>query len=235
MPISPSSTWKFRGFLFVNNNMEGIYTLNDFSINKLYESMINSPYNNTEEFYNMNIFSKRKIIKEKYEKILPIIIKSKHKYINPYIVNWEKIMNENEFNLFQCFRVNNIPMYPQYPVLNYWLDFANPYFKVGIEADSNTYHKIENDIIRDIELKKLGWTIYHIPSSLSFCNISIDTSLLSKEENENEYYEQWYLYLNNTTEGVLNCIAKQITGYHYFIPYEFNSICKRISELYKLI
>lgn len=56
--------------------------------------------------------------------------------------------------------------YPQYPVGRYFIDFANPKAKVGIECDGAEYHKDKaKDAARDAELSALGWTIYRISGS----------------------------------------------------------------------
>ena len=54
-------------------------------------------------------------------------------------------------------------LYPQYPVGNLFVDFANPVAKVAIECDGAAYHiNKQKDAIRDEFLSRLGWTVYRI-------------------------------------------------------------------------
>lgn len=58
----------------------------------------------------------------------------------------------------------NAVMYPQYPVNNCFLDFANPVAQVAIECDGAAYHTDhEKDMLRDKALRLLGWTVYRMP------------------------------------------------------------------------
>lgn len=210
-----------------------VKSINDFTIEELMDAMINSPYRFDESFHEMDVFGKREYIREKYKKLDKYIFQNKSCYVNPYIVPWDSVLNENERNLFGCFRCSGLPMYPQYPVGKYWVDFGNPYYKVAIEADGKAFHDIEKDKVRDLELKKLGWKVYHISGSLSFSQRSVDTSSLN--EYDEDYYEKWTEYLTLTLEGVLNCIGRAITGYHYFIPDEFEHIVGDVTRKHLLI
>jgi very-short-patch-repair endonuclease len=46
----------------------------------------------------------------------------------------------------------------QHPVGEYFLDYACPSLKFGIEVDG-PWHDMESDARRDAELKKTGWTV----------------------------------------------------------------------------
>lgn len=54
-------------------------------------------------------------------------------------------------------------LYPQYPVLDFFVDFANPKAKVAIECDGAAYHTDkEKDAARDMRLRAIGWMVYRI-------------------------------------------------------------------------
>jgi len=54
-------------------------------------------------------------------------------------------------------------LYPQYPVLDFFVDFANPKAKVAIECDGAAFHMDKaKDAARDKRLTDLGWTVYRI-------------------------------------------------------------------------
>lgn len=83
-----------------------------------------------------------------------------------YIVDWTQLFSPIEQDAWNSIRAKGkIVLYPQYPVLGYFLDFGNPYLKIGLELDGKNYHNKEKDKRRDKELKQLGWTIYRITGS----------------------------------------------------------------------
>lgn len=64
-------------------------------------------------------------------------------------------------------------LWPQYPVMNFFVDFANPVAKVAIECDGAAYHTDKaKDDARDKRLTDAGWTVYRI--SGKHCRIEAD-------------------------------------------------------------
>lgn len=63
--------------------------------------------------------------------------------------------------------------YPQYPVFNFFVDFANPVAKVAIECDGAAFHLDKaKDAERDKRLTDAGWTVYRI--SGKHCRLECD-------------------------------------------------------------
>jgi len=83
-------------------------------------------------------------------------------YKLPWTREWDREVGRNEFGLWRSIRPGNIVMYPQYPVLNYFMDFGNPCLKIAIEADSKAWHTREKDMKRDQELHAIGWRTYRL-------------------------------------------------------------------------
>jgi hypothetical protein len=65
--------------------------------------------------------------------------------------------------LWHDIRACNAVMYPQFPVLDYFVDFANPVAKVVIECDGAEFHDEAKDAVRDRNLLIDGWTVYRFP------------------------------------------------------------------------
>lgn len=96
------------------------------------------------------------------------IIQHHEKYplrlMDAYPFDWNYIMNEIEQIAWSTMRVKgNMPLYPQFPALQYYLDFANPILKIAVEIDGLEFHERDKDRDRDLELKKQGWRIFRIP------------------------------------------------------------------------
>ena len=83
---------------------------------------------------------------------------------------WEEermiFMTPIEQWLWHDIRACDAVLYPQYPVLNFFVDFANPVAKVAIECDGKAYHQDKaKDAARDKRLTDAGWTVYRITGS----------------------------------------------------------------------
>lgn len=107
-------------------------------------------------------------IRRHYAKASVFINKSKKNVwaIDPYAWNGLVYMTPIESALWCDIRQSDTVLYPQYPVLNFFVDFANPVAKVAVECDGRHYHiDKEKDAARDARLTELGWTVYRIPGS----------------------------------------------------------------------
>jgi len=80
--------------------------------------------------------------------------------------SWDPLVNMTpiEGYLWEDIRDANVVMYPQWPALGVFLDFANPAAMVAIECDGHAYYLDKaRDAARDAKLSASGWTIYRIP------------------------------------------------------------------------
>ena len=94
-----------------------------------------------------------------------------------------KFMSPIERNVWSDIRTCWIKMYPQYPVLWFFLDFWDPENKIGIEVDGKEFHlDKEKDAERQNKIEKLWWTIYRIKWYATFKNIFKDENDLFNEE-----------------------------------------------------
>ncbi len=114
-----------------------------------------------------NSFVRRQIMAEAYKILLPKIIERAENsltlWVYPYFLEWDRFSTPIEAEAWQCIRGRRVVFYPEFPVLNYFIDFANPYLKVGVELDGKEFHNAEYDRQRDKQLYDEGWTIYRIP------------------------------------------------------------------------
>lgn len=162
-------------------------------------------------------------IREHYKHLTPYILEISEgraaNWVTPYtdLVDWLKIFTPIEFDAWQAIRCNGkCPLYPQYPVSNYFLDFGNPYLKIGVECDGAEFHldkKKDND--RDYELKLLGWKIYRISGSDCWkrpSNYFYDLQY-QPEENRWEILSEYY---ENTLEGLINALAIIHCNYKWY-------------------
>ena len=88
-------------------------------------------------------------------------------YQYPYkFEHWFENMTPIEHNVWNSIRFLGLPFYGQFPAGKYYLDFADPFKKIGIEVDGkihNTPESLKRDKRRQEELEKEGWKIIRIP------------------------------------------------------------------------
>jgi hypothetical protein len=124
---------------------------------------------------------------------------------DPYLFDWVSIFTPIESSVWSDIRGNGLDFYPQFPVLNYFADFANPFHKIAIECDGKDFHDEAKDAKRDAVFDFGGWMVFRIPGSE--CNRIIDPRPLSlpKQEQDPEAIKDWLL---NTSEGLVWAIAR---------------------------
>lgn len=65
--------------------------------------------------------------------------------------------------LWHDIRAESLVLYPQYPVGRFFVDFANPVWKVAIECDGARWHTdVARDASRQAEIESMGWAVYRI-------------------------------------------------------------------------
>jgi very-short-patch-repair endonuclease len=145
-------------------------------------------------------------IKDHYEYLLPFIIKASERDIKKWAsfdpMPLLAMMSPIEKQTWYALKfIGHAPMYPQYPVGKYFVDFGNPIVKVAIECDGKEFHQDKKkDQERDEQLKDLGWTIYRITGS------EINGELIDlDEDNYRKYFER-------TIEGLIEASAMHHFG-----------------------
>lgn len=156
-------------------------------------------------------FGRHQAIRSFYEKNEDLIFKAGYdRWAFSYPIDWNLLLNPIEMEAWCAIRsIGMVILYPQYPAGKYMLDFGNPVNKIGLEIDGKKYHDKEKDLIRDTELKSMGWKIYRITGKemyfvdSAFYN-SYDNYNLTEDEIEKIY--RWH-YLH-TGEGVIESIRE---------------------------
>lgn len=132
---------------------------------------------------------------------------------DPYLMDWE--FTPIEYSVWQDIRCAGLPFFPQMPVLNYFLDFGNPFLKIGIECDGKQWHDKERDAIRDARLSAEGWEIYRIPGHECKRTVSVEDF---GDQSERPSAGELSRYYMDTSEGLIDAIKFQYFGGD--IPYD---------------
>lgn len=145
---------------------------------------------------------------------------------DPYALDFVPDATPIEHQTWVAIRSYALPFYPQIPVLNYFIDFANPFLKIAIECDGKQWHDKEKDAKRDARLQNIGWTVYRIPGHE--CNRVMaepwekfhemaESGDDVTDEFRYQYSEEWFM---NTSDGVVLAIGmehfrKELSGEWY--------------------
>lgn len=157
------------------------------------------------------------------------------RWYTSYPIDWSLIQTPVEQDAWISIRrKGQIVLYPQYPVLNYHVDFGNPFFKIALEIDGKDYHKDkQKDHLRDQELKANGWTVFRVTGSEMWRNDYKDFNDIDREEWRDEYYREISDWIMKTGDGVIEAIRQ-----FYFLKsidriadYSLLSLCE--SSLYE--
>jgi very-short-patch-repair endonuclease len=181
--------------------------------------MTNNPLG-LEEFYGRNDHEPTiENISIYYEKFRERIIEYGHRrplsYMWDYPFDWHKILTPIEYDAWQIIRsLGYVVLYPQYPVLNYRADFANPNKKIILECDGKAYHDKARDTQRDIKLFRAGWKVFRVTGSELYRNIEIKWDDYTGECD----YDSLQDHYLNTAEGVIKAIRSV-----YFTKYSFDA------------
>ncbi len=131
------------------------------------------------------------------------------RWVDPYWgVDWFEYFSPIEQDTWNVIRsFGKAPLYPQYPVGNYFLDFGNPKVRVGLECDGKQWHKDKaKDYYRDANIfnESGEWHIYRTSGSECY-------AVTEKYDDRHEYEDDDFLIIlysfYKTMEGLVKAIA----------------------------
>ncbi len=137
---------------------------------------------------------------------------------DPYPVDWTQIFSPIEDMAWGEIRANMLPFWPQYPIGNYFADFANPIKKIVIECDGRAFHSRAKDKARDQYMNDCGWRVYRI--SGADCNRILPSPWeaigdMGMEEDCVEAERLIREWMHSTVDGLIVSIAMV----HFARPY----------------
>lgn len=130
---------------------------------------------------------------------------------DPYFMDW--VFTPIENSVWSDIRTLGLPFFPQVPALNYFIDFACPMLKIGIECDGKAWHDSDLDAARDARLAADGWMIFRIEGHE--CKRIVE-AFPEYEEEDPEMVEKFFM---STSEGVMSAIKRK---YFDDLPYGEN-------------
>lgn len=151
-------------------------------------------------------------IEKHYEYLTPLIMtasmETPSRWAAPYgAIDWPKIFTHIEMDAWCDIRgFGQVPLYPQYPVGKYWVDFGNPFLKIALECDGEMFHQDKDrDSRRDKVLKAMGWDVFRVPGR--DCKKIIELDIY--DEDYDLKLRDWY---RETLGGLLKSLAVAYCG-----------------------
>lgn len=175
-------------------------------------------------------------VRDHYNFLTPLIMEvsneNARRWVDPYCgIDWVNMFSPIEAEAWHAIRqFGHAPLYPQYPVFNYFIDFANPAMLVAVECDGKEFHKDkEKDKRRDTELVEKGWTVYRISGKECFRAPSNDYYNRDSRQNKEDILQKFY---ETTIDGLIKAIGIVHFGYkdYYKKPNEI-SMARKILRL----
>lgn len=133
-----------------------------------------------------------------------------------YPIDWITHFSPIESLAWGEIRYRGLPFWPQFPIGQYFADFADPIKKIVIECDGKNFHSREKDAPRNAFMAGLGWRVYRI--SGSDCNRSLENPWeeISDKEIDRDSWEARNLidhWFCRTIDGLVRAIAIRHYGY----------------------
>jgi hypothetical protein len=187
------------------------------------------------------MFELKEDIIQKYKYLTPLILERPiNRWVDPYgSIDWQKVFSPIESQTWMALRGFGFsPMYPQYPVNKYFLDFGNPKAKVAIECDGAEWHlDKEKDAKRDLVLLEEGWIVYRMDGS--GCNKMCEEyyELPDFEHYDTEKLNEVLTKYYSCIEGLIKAIGIFHFGYkdyNFFqieLPHAFECLKEHISPI----
>lgn len=137
---------------------------------------------------------------------------------DPYFVDWAVKFTPIEKLAWHSIRSQGVPLYPQFPLFNHFVDFANPFHRVGLELDGKEWHDEKKDRERDQKFAEFGWRIFRVPGREAMAQFEEPGEIAERggtKQDQKIALEHWLL---NTCDGVVAsidrvCFRKEADAY----------------------
>lgn len=160
--------------------------------------------------YLVKLKSLRKYYESSMDSIMKSYDKSKFTWASSYPTDWSNILTDIEFQVWSIIRTKGrLVLYPQFPVDHYFVDFANPGLKIGLEIKKNSIDDPEKKQQRDDKIKSHGYTIYEVSGKEMYrTNFVTLEEIDFQNDTENKINEKLEYWLLETGDGVIQAIKE---------------------------
>lgn len=129
--------------------------------------------------------------------------------------DWHSTLSDIQLKLYNDIKDIGVFLYPLYPIGEYFVDFGNPYKKVGIEILYKEYERQERLDCVEI-FRKLGWTIYTLESKyVTFSAEDLFYKLFPEERDGDRDNEKWTQFIFDYRNENSECLVYYIRSEYF--------------------
>jgi hypothetical protein len=134
-------------------------------------------------------------------------------------INWENSLNRIHLKIYHDIKTIGVWLYPYYPLGGFFLDFGNPFKKIGIEILYKDHGK-KNKEKRLAYFKRMGWQIYLIESINTYYSAADTFEYYNSSKGKRFYqntiqYDEWFKFINDFKELNVECLVHYIKEIHF--------------------
>lgn len=153
-------------------------------------------------------------IRQAYMELMPAIMGAHAcgRRTSPYsFTDWAAYFTPVERMAWGAIREFGVPMYPQFPVFNWFVDFGDPWLRIGLEIDGREFHDPNKDRERDQFLLDYGWRVFRVSGAQAMSRLEQPDDDMVETEPERFAYEQ-SRWLRGSVDGVVASLARYFYG-----------------------
>lgn len=147
-------------------------------------------------------------IKKDYEQEFSDQSKKGSDKLSFHVEDWNNVLDKSQLEIFREIKSIGVWLFPFYPIGNQFVNFGNPFSKVGIEIIYNNFKQEKEIKIQEFE--KIGWEIHKIPA---FNNTLSVEDLYGQKHNgylEDLSSEDYLAFLKENKNENLDCLLHYI-------------------------
>jgi len=152
----------------------------------------------------MSIDFKR--IKLEYEREFSDQSKKGSDHLSFHVEDWPNVLNEIQIEIFREIKSVGVCLYPFYPIGDSFINFGNPFSKIGLEIIYKDYIQEKENKIN--EFKKKGWKVYKINTNHDRSTLEELFKRKYKRDLEND--EDYFNFLDENKDNNLDCLLNYL-------------------------
>lgn len=147
-------------------------------------------------------------VKQDYEQEFSDQLEKGSDKLSYHIEDWNNVLDKYQLEIFREIKSVGVWLFPFYPIGNHFVNFGNPFSKVGIEIIYKNF-KLEKEI-KIQEFEKKGWEIHGISSIHN--TLSVDDLYTQKHKGylEDLSNEDYISFLKENKNENLDCLLHYI-------------------------
>ncbi|MFO1317319.1 MAG: DUF559 domain-containing protein [Burkholderiales bacterium] len=173
----------------------------------------------------------RQAYMEQMPHVMAMAARDARQFVDPYLLDWLAYLSPIEQSAWLSIRRRGVPLYPQFPLFNYFIDFANPYFRVGLELDGRDWHDPTKDEERDQLLAQYGWRIFRVSGAEAVNEYEHPIELEGRDADHTTTQQEISAWLMSTCDGVVESIDQV---YFRHSPDAYSGQCLRSLDRHRL-